>query len=147
MMKGFIGFFTAKDLFEKLKIDYEAFRDDPKNHYKAFNFIVTAEHLPDWIEDVGIKHLDPYLRINSHLATGAKHFEVTNNKKRSVEGYALDVYVQEDYVEDGYIEVVPVVNLTEDEAEILGDKTIDLDVLVQNVFEFWARYFECDSDT
>ena len=46
MMKGFIGFSTAKDLFDKLKIDYEEFCKDPKNRYKAFNFIVTAEHLP-----------------------------------------------------------------------------------------------------
>ena len=141
MMKGFIGFSTAKDLFDKLKIDYEEFCKDPKNRYKAFNFIVTAEHLPDWIENIDIKHQDPYLRINSHLATGAKHFEVTNKKKQSVEGYSVDVYVQEGYVEDGYIETVLVIDLTEDEAKTIGSEIIELEQLVQKVFGFWEEYF------
>ena len=145
MLKGFLDLFSAKDLFEKLSSDYEAFCADPKDSYKAFNFFVTAEHIPDWIGNVGIKYNEPYLRINSHLATGAKHFEVKNKDKKSVEGFSVDVYVEDGYVEDGYIETVLVVNLTDEEAELIGMETIELNKLAKNVFEYWEKYFEENS--
>ena len=142
MLKGFLGLFTAKDLFEKLKSDYEEFCAKPKDSYKAFNFFVTAEHIPDWIENVGIKYKEPILRVCSHLATGAKHFEVKNKDKKSVEGFSVDVYVEDGYVEDGYVETVLVVNLTAEEAETIGAESIELNELAKNVFEYWEKYFE-----
>ena len=142
MLKGFLGLFTAKDLFEKLKSDYEAFCAEPKDSYKAFNFFVTAEHLPDWIENVGIKYKDPILRVCSHLATGAKHFEVKNIDKNSVDGFSVDVYVEGGYVGGRYIETVLVVNLTTEEAEKIGSESIELNELAKNVFEYWDKYFE-----
>jgi len=105
MKKGFLHLTTAEELFKKLEHDYEALKADVHDPYKAFNFFVTAEHLPDWVGDTSIKDKNPFLRISSHLATGAKHFKVTNPKKNSVGSTAVDIYVEEGYAEDGYIKV------------------------------------------
>ena len=141
-MKGFLSLTTPEELFEKLTHDIKQFREDPTNSYKAYNFFVTAEHLPDWVGDRGIKDKNPYLRISSHLATGAKHFTVTNPKKRSVDGMSIDVYVEEGYVEDGYIEVIQNIQLQEEEAQIIGASEISVRALTEEVFSYWREHFE-----
>ena len=141
-MEGFLSLTTPEELFDKLTHDIEQFREDPSNSYKAYNFFVTAEHLPDWVGDRGIKDKNPYLRISSHLATGAKHFTVTNPKKCSINGTSIDVYVEEGYVEDGCIEVIRNIQLQEEEAQILGVSEISVQELTEEVFSYWCKYFE-----
>lgn len=141
MLEGFIGLFEAKDLFEKLRSDYNDFLASPNDPYKAYNFFITAEHLPDWLKDKKIKYSDPYLRICCHLATGAKHFGVTDKNKKSVEGWSVDVYIKEDYVEDDYVAPVLVINLTDEEEDELGRDSIELNEVVTNVFNYWENYF------
>lgn len=142
MLKGFIGLFEAKDLFDKLKSDYKDFLANPNDPYKAYNFFVTAEHLPDWIDEKKIKYSDPYLRICCHLATGAKHFGVTHKDKNSVEGWSIDVYIKEGYIEDDYFAPILMVNLTDEEAEVLGRNSIELNEIASNVFSFWENHFK-----
>ncbi len=72
MEDGFLHLMDAPSLFLKLRHDYARFLEKPTDAYFAYNFFVTAEHLPDWVGDTTIKDHDPYLRICSHLATGAK---------------------------------------------------------------------------
>ena len=74
MDNGFLHLTSSQALFDKLKHDFELLKEDSNDAYKAFNFFVTAEHLPDWIKNTRIKDNNPFLRISSHLATGAKHF-------------------------------------------------------------------------
>ena len=141
MEKGFLILTDATELFSKLEHDYARLTKDHNDPYKAFNFFVTAEHLPDWVGDTSIKDHDPYLRISSHLATGAKHFSVTNPKKDSVEGASVDVYVENGYVEEGYFYTELVLRLTEKEQKELGMETISLLDLAKEVILFWKKYF------
>jgi hypothetical protein len=142
MMEGFLSLSTAEELFEKLRHDIEQFREDSGNAYKAYNFFVTAEHLPDWVGDRKIKDKNPHLRISSHLATGAKHFTVTNPKKRSIDDTSIDVYVEDGFMEEGYIEVIQHIQLQGEEAELLGTDAISVQELAEEVFSYWSTHFQ-----
>ena len=142
MENGFLFLKDANSLFKKLKHDYETFKADNKDQYKAYNFFVTAEHLPDWVGDTTIKDKNPYLRIASHLATGAKHFQVTNPKKDSVHSTAIDVYVVEGHTEEEYFETVLTLIITDKEAEELGINSIAVMNLADEVISFWSKHFE-----
>ena len=137
---------TPEALFEKLEHDFKLLVDDDIDVYRAFNFFITAEHLPDWVGDVRIKDNNPYLRISSHLATGAKHFEVTNPKKNSIESGCVDVYVAEGYVEDGYFKTVLSLNLTNSEAQEIGSNSISVLSLAEEVLSYWSNYFASKSE-
>ncbi len=77
---------TPKNLLDKLKFDFERIKANPVDVYAAFDFFVTAEHVPDWVGDISIKSKFPLLQVVSHIANGAKHFQATNSKHKSVEG-------------------------------------------------------------
>ena len=40
---------TPEHLLHKLEWEYAQWQGDPLNTYRAWNFFITAEHLPDWI--------------------------------------------------------------------------------------------------
>ncbi|BCO33178.1 hypothetical protein TspCOW1_32810 [Thiohalobacter sp. COW1] len=145
MKNGFLHLTNSLSLFEKLKYDFNELEKDSNDAYKAFNFFVTAEHLPDWVGDTKIKDNNPYLRVSSHLATGAKHFKVTNPKKASVSNTAIDVYVEDGYVHDGYFETVLTLVLTDKEAKELGVTSIPVMALAEEVLSFWKKYFETNN--
>src|SRR5712691_6064789 len=84
-LDGFFSLRTPRDLLSKLEADFARLRAaDPISidaQYAAFDFFVTAEHLPDWIfGSIGgsLKHHRAYTEyaIVSHVANGAKHFRV-----------------------------------------------------------------------
>ena len=98
---------TPKDLLGKLEREYERWQADPLNVDLAWNFFVTAEHLPDWVyyqdkpttgkerpdlldgqnyHDFKMDRTRPKLRICSHLANGGKHFHLRNTNLTSVTG-------------------------------------------------------------
>jgi hypothetical protein len=91
-MKGTFDLLTPRDLLEKLKHDFKVLESDPDNTYSAFNFFITAEHIKDWIfpgranktkrEDLDKSSL--LLQVCSHVANGAKHFEVGAKHHQSV---------------------------------------------------------------
>jgi hypothetical protein len=83
---------TAKasvQLAVRLGID----KNDPLKPDAAFNFFVTAEHMLDWVypkrhnqaKRKAEKQRSVLLQICSHLANGAKHFEVEDPQHKSVE--------------------------------------------------------------
>lgn len=76
---------TVADLLRKLEHDFQRLKQNPRDTYAAFDFFVTAEHLPDWIGNVGVKHEIPLLRVVSHLAAGAKHFMPRDKRHKSVQ--------------------------------------------------------------
>ena len=96
---------TPEDLLRKLERECNRWKADPLNVDFAWNFFITAEHLPDWVyyQDMptsGKERPDlldgetpyefkmalkrPVLRICSHLANGAKHFHLRNSNLASV---------------------------------------------------------------
>src|SRR5262245_24876821 len=91
-MSGIFHLRTATDLREKLRRDLKKLKDEPLNADAAFNFFVTAEHMLDWVypkkanrqkRTVARKN-SVWLQVCSHLANGAKHFEVEDPQHDSV---------------------------------------------------------------
>lgn len=84
-MDGFFELQTPRDLLDKLEADLNSWQLCPaisrEAQYTAFDFFVTAEHLPEWLAvvtgDDKAKLKDyPDGRLVSNVANGAKHFRV-----------------------------------------------------------------------
>jgi hypothetical protein len=130
---------TPKDLLDKLKYDFEQIKAKPNDVYAAFNFFVTAEHVPDWVGDKSIKNEIPLLRVVSHIANGAKHFQATDSRHKSVE----EIHVREGAFHTGVFHP-DVFNVGDLVVEIKGDEVtqfgseISVIKLALMVIEFWA---------
>jgi hypothetical protein len=155
-MEGFFDLQTPEHLLRKLEREHERWKADPLNADMAWNFFVTAEHLPDWLARTGPKLLggfsienfrrnQPLMRVCSHLASGGKHFRANPKRHMSVKGTGReDDFVEEDFVEDDFIEDPELlVYLTPDERHALkqGDDSVRALWLAGEVLAFWQRYF------
>ena len=130
---------TAADLFRKLEGDLTAL-ESSQDTKVAFNFFVTAEHLPDWLGRRDLVRQHAILRVVSHIANGAKHFTLDDRRHTSVTGTEKCRYVEEGYVEPGYIDEPLVIRLSPDEARDVGVSPIDAAALGRKVLEFWRPY-------
>ena len=91
-MSGIFDLSSPAGLREKLKRDHAKLKAEPTNTDLAFNFFVTAEQMLDWVypkninkqKRIDAKNTSALLRVCSHLANGAKHFEVENRHHDSV---------------------------------------------------------------
>lgn len=148
-MSDFQGFGELKnpnDLLVKLSHDFKRMEESPQDQYAAFDFFVTAEHIVDWISPdkrakrEEIRSSSAILRITSHIANGAKHFEAKAKHHQSVTGIKKDRYVTPGYVAEGYFVEPLLVTLTEEEAKILSQKTVvDASWLAQQVLDYWSK--------
>lgn len=144
-MVGFTGFGeirTARDLVRKLEHDLERLKNAPKDQYAAFDFFVTPEHIVDWIHPTdkaartALRSSSSLLRITSHIANGAKHFEATYKHLHSVADVDKSRFVESGYIDEGYFAEPLLVHLTPEE-EMTGQSTIAVLVLAQRVLEYW----------
>lgn len=91
-MPGIFQLRTPEHLRDKLRRDLAKLRSEPLDADAAFNFFVTAEHMLDWIypgragKEARTKSRQEsiLLQVCSHLANGAKHFEVEGRQHDSV---------------------------------------------------------------
>jgi len=92
-LNGFFALRTPEDLLGKLEADFDRLcAANPTTvdaQYAAFDFFVTAEHLPDWVSYArgGSKtqHREyPDGALVSHVANGAKHFRVDHPRHTTV---------------------------------------------------------------
>ena len=136
---AFLDLVSPLDLFRKMETDLAAFVQSASDSRLAFNFLVTAEHLPDWLNkrDLVCKHA--LLRVVSHLANGAKHFTVNPKRHTSVAGATLEKYA-DDYVEPGYVEDWLLVHFRAGEVAELGAEKLDARELGRQVLEFWRPH-------
>jgi hypothetical protein len=130
---------TAADLFRKLEGDFAALKSSQDTRV-AFNFFVTAEHLPDWLGRRGLVRQHAILRVVSHIANGAKHFTLDDRRHTSVSGTEKVRYVEEGYVEPGYFDEPLLIHLSPDEARELGASPIGAAELGRRVLEFWRPH-------
>lgn len=88
-LKGLFSLRTPKDLLRKLEVDFNRLRAaDPASveaQYAAFDFFVTAEHLPDWLSrstggSLTSHRAYPQGALVSHVANGGKHFRVDTSR-------------------------------------------------------------------
>jgi len=130
---------TPKNLLDKLQFDFARIKANPLDVYAAFDFFVTAEHVPDWVGDKSIKSREPLLKVVSHIANGAKHFRATAPKHKSVE----DVHVREGAFQAGAFQSDAfdvgdlLVEIKGDEVKQFGSE-ISVRRLAQMVIEYWA---------
>lgn len=145
MKSGFLDLATPQDLLEKLRWEFENLQRAPSDVRIAYNFFVTAEHLPDWLQSKGLKN-QAIPRVCSHLANGAKHFQrkqkhdaVQNADKRG--GWVKAGWVQPGWVKPSEF----VVTLGHKEAAELGKSEMGLLELAERTLEFWEGRFRLES--
>ena len=145
MKDGFFELETAHDLYNKLCWEFKNLKEHPQDMRVAFNFFVTAEHIPDWLNSKGIKN-QPLPRICSHLANGAKHFH-TKDKHTAVKSAWKDRYVEKGYVEEGYFLDPLMVELDEKLAVKANlENPIEVEHLAEEVINYWGNRFN-DGDS
>jgi len=131
---------TPTALFEKIEGDLAELEASNQDSKVAFNFFLSVEHLPDWLGKRNLVRENCILRIVSHIANGAKHFNLNDKRQKSVKGTEKSRYVAKGYIEDGYFEEPLLIYLTEEESEELGLSEIDAVSLGKQVVEFWRPY-------
>lgn len=140
MEDGFFELETAQDLFEKLSWEFENLKKHPQDMKVAFNFFVTAEHIPDWLNKKGLKS-QPIPKICSHLANGAKHFKT--KKHTAVTKAWKDRVAEKGCVEDGVFLEPLMVNIDSHLAEALHIKNpIEVLQLAEEVMAYWDKKFQ-----
>ena len=130
---------TPKNLLAKLQFDFARIKANPLDAYAAFDFFVTAEHIPDWVGDKSIKISEPLLRVVSHIANGAKHFRATDLKHKSVKNVDVrkGAFQSGAFQSDAFDVGDLVVELKGDEVKIFGAE-ISVRRLAQMVIEYWV---------
>ena len=91
-MKGFFSKKEPKDLFAKLQKDFDRLKKNHLDEDAALDFFITAESLTDWAipgrknKEKQMLHRNSsiLLQIVSHVASGAKHFNVEAKHHKSV---------------------------------------------------------------
>lgn len=148
-MSEFDGFAELRkpiDLVRKLEFDLRRINKSPLDQYAAFDFFVTAEHILDWLYPESKKDRETHrssealLRITSHIANGAKHFEAKAGHHTSVIEIEKNRYVEPGYVEDGYFLEPLLLHLSNDEANNLKTDThVEVSWLAEMVLEYWKN--------
>jgi hypothetical protein len=150
-MKGIFELKTPHDLLKKLKYDLEQLKLQPRNSYLAFNFLVTAEHMKDWIypgrENKNIRENlengSALLQVCSHVANGAKHFQVEAKHHKSVKdtrktgGYWGASYWASGVFAGSFWGKGALVVQLEGEAETQFGSSIGVVDLAERIVSFW----------
>lgn len=142
MQSGFFDLITPEDLFKKLKKEYEQFMQRPYDACAAYNFFVTAEHLPDWLHSKGIKN-QILPRICSELANGAKHFGLKPFKHPNpvINKTYKNRCLEEGIVEEGILADPLIVALEKKASDALGVDCIEATDLASKILSFWEGHF------
>jgi hypothetical protein len=162
-MEEFFDLQTPGDLLRKLEREYERWKADPLNSDCAWNFFVTAEHLPEWLPHTGprmpkgvsygtLKKGNPLLRVCSHIANGGKHSRAKASRHTSVDRAVIELkgWVEDDWADDwaGKEPTLVVYAMSEEQTDLKWD-TPDRDALwvATKILEFWRHFSALQSPT
>jgi hypothetical protein len=144
---GFFQLQSPLDLLVKLEVDYNRLASNPIDVYAAFDFVVTANHLPEWLSKAKCNpgSNDSYgsaLRaICKQLANGAKHFA---SEPGSVIGAVADrgTYGHARYSASLYGSGNLLIEIDEDTAASLGfsHRVISAVQLAAMVLTYWKKH-------
>ena len=151
MVKGFFEMQTAQDLLGKLNREYAQLQTSPLNQDIAFNFFITAEHIPDWLHPGRAKTMklkreklfekSLCLQIGSHIANGSKHFKAEAKHHKSVSDTSLKGAFQRDAFQDDAFDVARLsIDLDADAAKELGSSSIEVVELAGRILKFWENH-------
>jgi hypothetical protein len=154
-MKGLFELKAPDDLFKKLQHDYEDFEKAPLDQYAAFNFFLTAEHIPDWLypgksnkkKRENTRKGKVLLQICSHLATGAKHFQPEAKQHQSVVSsarrggtFGANTFASGTFATRTFPKNNLIVELKGDAEKLLGPRIRALE-LAMMILDFWSNQF------
>lgn len=96
-MKGLFRLQNAKGLLTKLQYDLDRIKREPLNEYAAFDFFVTARHMPEWLypgdnnaaKRKALVQGHTLLQVCEHIGDGSKHFQATAERHKSVKDTSL----------------------------------------------------------
>lgn len=145
-MEGLFYLRVPKDLLAKLRHDYARFDADPVDAYAAFDFFITARHLPEWLypDDPAKKNAafdNELMKVCRHIADGSKHFRLTDGRHESVRHTLLEGawvapgWMDPQLADPGRL----VVELEEGAADVLG-ATIECRELAKRILHFWETH-------
>ena len=153
-MSNFMGFARMTrpaDLLVKMQHDLSRMEQELADPYPAFDFFVTAEHLLDWVypDNSGSKNKkiraqkrqsEPLLRVTSHLANGAKHFQVTAKRHKSVDSLRVHegAFDREVFGSDGFDTERLIIELQGDEINAFGQQISAID-FARRVLAYWQQ--------
>jgi hypothetical protein len=149
-----VGFFrlqTPLDLLEKMEFNCEQLRADPMNAYAAFDFFVSAAHLPEWLGKFGCSQKidrgkpEAMNDICQQLANGAKHFTVNPNRHDAVRATgvstpAISGVARSGVTFSGATEQKLIVLLAPDEAAALDVPAISAVNLANMLLAYWKDH-------
>jgi len=147
--RRFFTFASLSDLFHKLERDLSKLETNPLDVDLAFNFFITAEHLLDWkyprerAKRTAERKSSTVLQIVSHLASGAKHFEVPDPRHKSIDRTEKISHSRvwgEGYWGDGYWGGHEALAAALDgDAKAKFGQWIEVIPLARPVVEYWRR--------
>jgi len=137
-LNGVFALRTPRDLVAKLEADYGRMRDartaSMQQQYAAWDFFVTARHLPEWASRANkTVAASADKAVVEHIADGAKHFYITDRRHVSVK----DTQVPDAYVNEASMEVYdqPL------QVQLMDGSSIGVLQLAQRVFNHWKSEF------
>jgi hypothetical protein len=152
-MQGLFKLTTPEHLLRKLEWEYAQWQDDPLHTYRAWNFFVTAEQLPEWLWHTNSRPLGgvkpsvfrrstPLLRICSHLANGGKHFRPAKHHTSVASTRRREGWVQEGWISKGWIQhEALMVDLAPAEQRDLSSASASIEAfqLAADMLAFWQQ--------
>jgi len=145
---GLLALETSKDLYGKLKHDFQALTKE-ENSYNYFNFVVTANHLVEWISKddklpISFRQRAEEIRsvwqheLIQDMANRGKHFirkdyirEKQISKDKYIPGFSYEDFSYKDFNYGGPVFVVQ-----------YKGKGVDLYKACGHVFNFYTGLFE-----
>lgn len=142
-MAGAFTIKTAADLLQKLERDYTRLCRNPIDADAAFDFFVTAAHMPEWTFRGHRQSIDRVKKVTiinvcAHLANGFKHFMRIDGADPPTSGSRVRNGAFNSGFSNGFNISRLVVDLDGQAAMELGLE-IDADELARRVLDFWRN--------
>ena len=150
-MQGTFGLKGPLDLLGKLRRDLEQLKSNPTSSDLAMNFFVTAEHMKDWLypgranqkNRERLEDSSLLLQVCSHIANGAKHFQVEAKHHSSVSGtvkaggfWGAGFWASRFWSSSFWSQGSLLVHLKGEAARLFGEKVSAID-LAEQLIAFW----------
>ena len=142
---GFFKLSGPVDLVFKMEHDLARLRKAPFDAFAAFDFFVTAVHLPEWIKRSDLEWIKPVwgpeaaiMCVCQQLGNGAKH-PIIDQKLR---GGTEVRYGDPDSVSvdaDGYAVGDLIIHLNAAESRVLGRETVSALEAAEMVMAYWTQ--------
>ena len=146
-MVGFFELRTAADLREKLRRDFARVQASSLDVDTLFNFLVTAEHMADWVlpgkvnreARKALRNGSVVLQVCSHLANGAKHYRIEAGHHQSVDQTLQSDENTQRFLAPRSRPTALVIVLQERVAQVLGQRILAIQ-FAEQVLDFWDAY-------